>query len=596
MTGTGMARGMKRSSGKVAALLMSGVFVFLLGCASADIPDARNVNIPSPTFAEKRRDAVNERPDSVMYLPLGRDVLMPEVASDDDLPTDEVGPFELRGETLAGALQLILADYDVPLAFETDEGLTKPITVANLRGPLNKVVRHLCGLAELYCAYEDGIMVVKDTQTFTVKIPPISQDESFMQNVAGGLKAITGTDPIIDQSTRTIIYDASQRTSDLALRYFQRMRTSTALIVFETYIWEVSLDSGNSTGVNWQLLDSIGKFNTGINLTGSIGIGANESFSSPVSIGLPVTGSIKDDDGNFAASKVFEFLSRFGAVKTISQPQITVLSGSEATLRAADRTNFVSNISETLDNGQSTTSVSTDSVDTGFTLTIASAWDNATVYADINISLTDVLSIDDFAFESGGGSSTQIQLPRTTEREVTTQVRIRPGDSLLLAGLVREDDNFQSSGPGLEAPAIPTSRTAETSNVEVVFLMRPRVIVYTNPDEKEHYNAVRKLPAKGDASPVAEEGGIENVSSDPLRGEAQSLPVVAAPVSPEVSSSPASAVPVASAYTLPEEIDSSVEVAPLEESIPAGIAPTNLLNSNYSGGAQAPPSPQPRYR
>lgn len=578
LTGMTSPPGQSSFSRRAMQTLLAGV-ILLTGCASADIPDSRNVNVPAPTLAEKRRDAVNERPDSVMYLPLGRDVLMPEIATDDDLPTEEVGPFELRGETLAGALQLILADYDVPLAFETEDGLTRPITVANLRGPLNKVVRHLCGLAELYCAYEDGIMVVKDTQTFTVKIPPISQDQGFMQNVATGLQAITGKAPILDTSTRTIIYEASQRTADMALRYFQRMRSSTALIVFETYIWEVALDSGNSTGVNWQLLESIGKFNTGINLTGAIGLGATDgAYASPVSIGLPVTGSIKDADGNFGAAQVFEFLSRFGAVKTISQPQITVLSGSEATLRAADRTNFVSNISETLDNGQSSTSVSTDSVETGFTLTIASAWDNATVYADISISLTDVIRIDNFPFSSTAGGSTQIQLPRTTEREVTTQVRVRPGDSLLLAGLVREDDSYQTTGPGLDSPVLPTSRTAETSNVEVVFLMRPRVVVYTNADEQEHHQGIRALPLKvsSPGMPAAQPGAPLFPAPLPLpAGEPAPLAVVAPP--PAVSR-PVAAAPV---FSQPlNEPDFSVEVAPLDESIPMNLVPAGAQTEN----------------
>lgn len=549
-----------RCSRMAQALLLA--VILLTGCASADVPNSRTVNVPAPTLAEKRRDAINERPDSVMYLPLGRDVLMPEIASDDALPKEEIGPFELRGETLAGALQLILADYNVPLSFETEKGLTTPITVANLRGPLNKVVHHLCSLAELYCAFEDGIMVVKEVQTFTVKVPPISQDAGFMQSIATGLQAITGIAPIIDSSTRTIIYEASQRTADMAKRYFQRMRSSTALIVFETYIWEVALDSGNSTGVNWQLLQSVGKFNTGIDLTGAIGLGSSDgAYASPVSIGLPVTASIKDADGNFSATDVFKFLSRFGAVKTISQPQITVLSGSKATLRAADRTNFVSNISETLDNGQSSTSVSTDSVETGFTLTIGSAWDNATVYADINISLTNVLSIDTFPFTSSAGGSTSIQLPRTTEREVQTQVRVRPGDSLLIAGLVRENDSFSSTGPGLDSPVLPTSRTAETSNVEVVFLMRPRVVVYTNSDEDEEHKSIRNLPPKTPVQDVP----APQVSSPPL---------MPPPLTPDVPVAVTHPEPVSPVYMQSlDALDPSVDVAPLEESVPLNLVP-----------------------
>ena len=493
--------------------------VVLGSCASVNIPDPRSVDIPNPTFAEKRRSAVNERPDSVMYLPLGRDVLLPEIATDDPLPQDVVGPFELRGETLAGALQLILADFDVPLAFETDDGLTRPITGANLHGPIGKVVQRVCGLAELYCSFEDGTLVVKETQTFTVKIPPISQDAAFMQNVASGLQAIIGTAPIIDQSTRTIIYRATQRNAEMALRYFQRMRSSTALIVFETYIWEVSLSSGNSTGVNWGMLETFGKFNTGINFTGGVG----PNFTNPISIGIPTTSNLEGANGELSATEVFEFLSQFGAVKTISQPQITVLSGSKATLRAADRQNYVANITETLDNGQSSTSVSTDSVDTGFTLDIESAWDNATVYANINIALTDVQEIEDFAFESGAGGSTQIQLPKTTERDVTTQVRVRPGDSLLIAGLVRETDNFDSAGPGFMAPVVPTSRSAEARNLELVFLMRPRVIVYTNPDEEERYNALRNIIKKDKADA---EAAAEVVSQDPLTPETLAEPAV----------------------------------------------------------------------
>ncbi len=479
--------------------------MLLLGCADASVPGGRNLNIPTPNQAEQRKEAINERPDSVMYLPLGKDVLVPEVSIDDPLPDDIVGPFELRSETLAGALQLILADYEVPLAFESDEGLNRRITVANLSGPVSQVVRNVCGLANLYCSYENGLLIVKDSQTFTVKVPPISQDTAFMQNIATGLQAILGEGATVtaDPSTRTLVYRASQRSAEVAERYFQRMRSSTALIVFETYIWEVSLDSGNSVGVNWSLLDSFGKFAANITLEG--GVGAD--FTNPISIGLPTTQGA--DGGVFTPTKVLDFLSTFGAVKTISQPQITVLSGSEAKLRAADTQNYVAEISETIDNGLSRTSVNTASIDTGFTLTIGSAWDNATVYANVEIVLTDVSEIEDFDFQSGDGGSTTVQLPKSTERELTTQIRVRPGDSVLIAGLVRESDAYDKQGVGFMKPIIPTSRTTTTRNLELVFLLRPRVIVYTSPTEEQHFNAVKSY---GDPKPAVSGNAEEQVS------------------------------------------------------------------------------------
>ncbi|MGH1375358.1 MAG: type II secretion system protein GspD [Alphaproteobacteria bacterium] len=445
------------------------VFTVILGClnscAPVDVPGARNVSVPSPAMATQRKDAVNEKPDSVIYLPLGSDVLVPKTNGRTGLPTEVIGPFELRSETIAGALQLIMADYEVPMAFETDEAFTRTVTVANLRGPLNDVVRKICALADLYCSYEDGLLIVKETQTFTVTVPPIGGETDVLASLAAGVSAITGEDPITESATRTIIYEATNRTSGLVERYFQRVRASTALIVFEVYIWEVSLTSGNSTGIDWQGIDTFGKFASGIDITGAVGA----NFS-PISIGLPTTGGV-----SFGSDDVFQFISEYGAVKTISQPQITVLSGAEASLRAADTVNYVSSLTRSTEDGETTVSTETDSVDTGFTLTIASRWDNATVYGTIEINLQEFRGFQDF-----DADGTILQLPETTERELSTQIRIRPGDSLLIAGLVRENDEFDKAGAGFESPLIPTSRTARISNRELVFLLRPRVIVYTS--------------------------------------------------------------------------------------------------------------------
>ena len=156
-----------------------GCLLLVGSCADVDVPGARNLRIAAPSVAQEKPEAINEKPDSVLYLPLGSDVLVPEVSSGAALPTDQVGPFELRSETLAGALQLILADYQIPLAFETEEGLTRTITVANLRGSLGSVVERVCDLADLYCSFEDGLLLVKEMQTFTVTVTPVG-DESFI--------------------------------------------------------------------------------------------------------------------------------------------------------------------------------------------------------------------------------------------------------------------------------------------------------------------------------------------------------------------------------------------------------------------------------
>lgn len=488
----------------ISALIISGLL--LSSCADALIPDARNISIPAPQTANTRERGVNEGNDPIVYLPLGEDVLMPQTKSSAKLPDTIVGPYELRSESLAGALQLILDGTDIPVAFESDSSLDQNITVTNLKGPVSKIVNDVCSIANMYCSFENGVLVVKDREIFTVTIPPIvAKDDltDLLTNIAAAIRGITGEEPITDKSTRTIVYRASQRTAEMAARYFQRLRTNTAMIVYETYIWEVTLDSGNTTGIKWEALSSADKFKFGININGA----ADNNLGSPISIGLPTTGRV-----NFSATDVFQFISSYGAVKTISQPQVSVLSGSTAKLRVADRENYVASVTKTAGTGVGvgdSFSTTTGTADTGFTLSIGSNWDNSTVYGTIDILLQEVKSIDTFK----DNPDAIVQLPQTTERELNTSVRVRPGDMVLIAGMVRESDRFSKEGLGVNRPILPTSRSAATGNTELVFLLRPRVVVFTAPTADTPRNGSVPLPSQSFTQPSA--GDIsENVEEE----------------------------------------------------------------------------------
>lgn len=452
---------------KTPALLGVLVLSIMVGsCAPMNVPKGRTVDIPPATKAEPRRESINEGRDAVLTIPLGEDVLVPEIQIGEKLSDDIIGPYELRSETLASALQLVLAGYNVPIAFETDLGLTKTITVANLSGSVDQIVRKLCGLADLYCTYEGGILEVKETETFTVSLPPL--DDAGFESIATGLAALSGAETVIDSSTRTLIYTVTQRNAERARRYFDRLRANTAMIVYETYIWEVQLDAVNSAGIRWNKLAELGAFNTGF----SLDTDTTAISGTPITIGLPTKGNV-----NLATGDVLKFLSEQGAVKTISQPQLTVLSGSSASLRVAETRNYIESLSRTTDgDGDETVSTSTAQVDSGFTLDIASSWDKSTVYAEIDLKIEDFIEFETF----DAGSDDTLQLPRTSERELTTQVRSRPGDSILIAGLVRERDTYNVSGLGTNTPILPTGRTGQTENSELVILLRPRVVRYVN--------------------------------------------------------------------------------------------------------------------
>ena len=551
-----------KRKGLNALALLATTSMVLAGCADAIGPDARNVNIRAPKAADQRREGINETGEPVIYLPLGEDILMPQSTKSDHLPDKIVGPFELRGETLAGALQLIMDGVDVPVAFESDASINQTITITNLKGPISEVVNDVCSLANMYCSYSGGILSVKDREVFTVTVPPIvakAEVTVLLSNIAAAIGSITGETPITDPSTRTIVYRASQRTAEIANRYFQRLRSNTAMIVYETYIWEVALEGGNSTGIRWSAFDQIGRFKFGINLAGA----SDTNLGTPVSIGLPTTGNV-----SFTSGDVFQFISTYGAVKTISQPQLSVLSGSEAKLRIADKQNYVSNVTKTTTDIGDSFSTQTASVDTGFTLNIGSNWDNSTVYGTIDILLQEVQRIDTF----DENPDAIVQLPQTTERELNTTVRVRPGDMILIAGLVRENDKLSKEGIGLANPFIPTSRSASTNNTELVFLLRPRVVVFTAPNAATPHKGDVALPDKSFTQPVPTEHVAASIPAEPLAV----APIAAVQPPPVVDDMEPVAAPVAAPAPVPAPIPAPIP-APLPTAAPTPIVPQQSM-------------------
>ncbi len=457
----------------------------LVSCASVDVPDAGSPHINKPNPPLQRFEGLNEKRDPITYVKIGKDMLVSQPLTEDEMPTDMVGPYELRGETLASALQLILDEYDVSIAFESETAFDKQITVANLRGKLGEVVNRVCSLANLYCHFEAGNLTVKDTETFVVDLPPLSNaaeaagdsgaassEDNAYEQIASGLEAITGEAPTVDEATRLMIYTATQRTQRYAKKYFEKLRKNTALIIYETHIWEVSLDNTNRTGIKWESLWSeVGGSNFGLNLN----LPGSSGAVSPMIITPTYTGS-----GTFSATNVLEFISSRGAVKTVSQPQITVLSGSSASLNVSQAENFVSGMTRTpgATDEEDTVSTTTETVNTGLTMNISSAWDDGTVYGGLSIELNNLLKIEEFAPDG----NTTIQLPQTTTRSLTTEIRVRPGDAILIGGIVSEKDNLEDSGPGFMSPLFSTTKKSEKVSSEIVFLLRPRVVVFIPSD------------------------------------------------------------------------------------------------------------------
>lgn len=450
----------------------------LLTACTENLPHSPKATFSAPQRVSSKFNSVNRNREApITYIKLDKDVLRPMRQLKERLPSDRwVGPFEMREETLAGALELILADQHIPMAFQTSKVMTNTVTVTGLQGPVNDVVDRVCALANLYCSYEAGTLVVKETETFTVSLPPMIADD--YTPFVSGIKAITGGQTYVDGLTRSLIYTTSQRNHQRAQQYFERLRANTAMIVYEIQIWEVQLSDQNQTGIDWeQLSGQIGNFDFNLTRDGA------PSIAGAIGIGAQYTSA------DLTADAVLSFLQTQGAVKTVSQPQLTMLSGSNARLRVGNSRDYVSQITRTVGvNTADNVSVATSKLETGLNLEINSAWDSGTVYGRLKIDLLNLIRLG--SLDVG---TTSIQLPETSDRSLETKLRVRPGDAVLIGGIVEERNSLDQQGvPGGKKPLFATSKDKSAANTELVFMLRPRVVVYT--DKPPHDAQLHETP------------------------------------------------------------------------------------------------------
>lgn len=497
-----------------AMVIAMAAMLLPIGCSGIMVNDAKSTTGRAPQIAEVPDADETVRGDTdppIVTLGLGTQLSERSVTRRDDLPGEVLIPStNLRSVPVTTALQAVLSGTDVSLSWEAKTFDKRLVTVTNLNGPLPKVIDKICALARLFCPYRNGILELKETETFVVELPSspdsASENVTAITSMSDTIGDLVGDKVRLDNQAGNLVYTADFETHEKVREYLDQLRNRRPMIVMQMHIWEVKLNKKSATGINWKnfKLNNIGGASQSLLLSGASGFGglsdiANINKTSGVGIGAAFS-------GNVDADTVLEFISEHGQVQTISNPQVTFVSGGKAEFRVGGEERYISDVGQITSgntSGSNSTSVgsntiSTDTIKTGLTVAVSGAFENGVVAAAFNLELQDVTDLNPTV--TGGLT---INLPITTERKVNTTVRVRPGDNLVMAGLVSSRD--VNKRQGLPNPftggTIPAHETDDIENTELVILVRPSVILFADSDEAK---AAAKGGDKktGDASAV----------------------------------------------------------------------------------------------
>lgn len=490
-----------RKSFSYSALALAAVFA-LGGCASSRPVGAPDVK-PSPikTIEPKKTIGLSEQDEELLVggVEIGEPLVL---ESGEPLPDVEVPALTFTNARAVDVLSALSQATGVPVTYVDDQDALKArkVAVRGLSRRLPQLISELSDLMGFYYTFENGTLKVSSSQQFIVPVPPVNDLMASLPQMVSHLGA---SSVFLDKSSRTLTYEASKPVNKRVSAYLRYIRDNGSLIVYDAYIWDVTLADSSAMGIKWNQLQfgfgpmgskgtRIGSNNiTGGTLGGSQGSGTTASgASSAGGLGTEIVYS----GANFSLDVLLSFLQTQGDVTAISQPRLAMISGGTAQFEDGQSIQYVSRVGAVVGTNTTLSSSETDTVFTGLQMGMSGDVSDGTVYSDVNVSLGQLIRFNSFPSVDG----TTQQLPQTSMQQVKTKVRARSGDTILLAGVNTIQYSGDKTGiPGLPGTSLLTSTDKSNTRRELVMVLQPRIIKFKHASESS-------LRAEATRAPLAQ--------------------------------------------------------------------------------------------
>jgi general secretion pathway protein D len=277
--------------------------------------------------------------------------------------------------------------------------------------------------------------------------------------------------------------------------YLTELRRSvTSQVLIEAKILEVNLNDEFAAGINWALLQNmIGEFSLGF---GGSGLGLVRPELPDAVAGDP---NFRVGYAGNDVNAVIDAVSRFGTVKALASPRLTVLNNQSAVLNVANnRVYFEIDIDVTQGTNGSGSQTSVDSeiknVPEGVLINVQPSidLDDQTVSMSVRPTVTrivDTVSDPAVAFVSAGlPTPISSEIPVVNIQEMDSVVKMNSGQALLMGGLMQDrTDSTQQGVPILsEIPLLGgafRTQVDRVSKTELIVFLKATIV---NADDNVH--------------------------------------------------------------------------------------------------------------
>lgn len=339
----------------------------------------------------------------------------------------------------------------------------------------------------------------------------VDSDASSGALKAPGSKAISkdGKTLIVHPEAGLVVVGAEPSAHRRVEQYLEQVkRRGRHQVQLEARIVEVTLGKDSQVGVDWQkAILSAGAssgLGTGTNIAGTFTSGETLNPSVDASQGL-----FRMVVDNKRVTAALSALARDGRLQVLSSPRLSTLNNQKAILRVIrEEAYFLQNSQVTPSGGFGapiiTTTVTPLVVPVGIVLDIQpQVGEDGMITLAVNPSVSEVVSVQSTQVkDSAGNLLASATLPVVDRRDLDTVVRMKNGETLVLAGIIKSRDGQDDRGiPFLRR--IPwlgnlfTKKEKEKRHTELAIFLTPTLVEEPEQIQSERQRAVDRLDKVG---------------------------------------------------------------------------------------------------
>ncbi len=307
----------------------------------------------------------------------------------------------------------------------------------------------------------------------------------FWANMLAETTAIlnTGADeyvakaPIVNQNAGLITVTGTKKQLERVGKYLNKMQKSLhKQVIIDVSVLSVLLEKSHDTGIKWSefSLSTLKSSTTANDTTNWVSSTAKQATSTVTMV----------NDAAFTMTGLIDFLNKSGDTEVISSPKVLSMNNQQAIITIGDNINYrVKSTENSADN----------------TGTVSESYDNFSIFIGVLLNITPQITDDNdiilrinpsiSSFKYSEDNNKQVApreiAPDTTEKKLSTIVKVKNGNTIILGGLITHGEAQENSNVPLlsDIPLLGEAfkyQGITKTTQELIFVITPRIV---NPND-----------------------------------------------------------------------------------------------------------------